>query len=151
MERMIADLPDLTRTRLGGAMRRGGLGNSSDSVVRFESRADATGHWDADRLAQVVSNLVGDAIEHGAEAPVDARRVRGGRAPEAHRSQQRRSDPVAGSGHDLRVAQSRDVGQPTQLGLGLFIARAMVIAHGGEIGVTSTAESGTTFEVALPR
>ena len=37
------------------------------------------------------------------------------------------------------------------LGLGLFIARAIVIAHGGEIGVTSTAESGTTFEVALPR
>ena len=40
---------------------------------------------------------------------------------------------------------------PRNLGLGLFIARAIVTAHGGEIGVTSTAESGTTFEVALPR
>ena len=37
------------------------------------------------------------------------------------------------------------------LSLGLFIAHAIVIAHGGEIDVTSTAESGTTFEVALPR
>ena len=40
---------------------------------------------------------------------------------------------------------------PRNLGLGLFIARAIVIAHGGEIDVTSTAESGTTFEVGLPR
>ena len=40
---------------------------------------------------------------------------------------------------------------PRNVGLGLFIARAIVVAHGGEITVTSTAGSGTTFEVALPR
>ena len=37
------------------------------------------------------------------------------------------------------------------IGLGLFIARAIVVAHGGDIGVTSTESSGTTFEVVLPR
>ena len=40
---------------------------------------------------------------------------------------------------------------PRNLGLGLFIACAIVIAHGGEISVTSSPESGTTFDVALPR
>jgi phosphoserine phosphatase RsbU/P len=37
------------------------------------------------------------------------------------------------------------------IGLGLFIARAIVVAHRGEIHVTSTAQSGTTLEVLLPR
>ena len=84
MERMIADLLDLTRTRLGGAipLKAGPTDLQSvceevvleiqathpEAVVRFESRGDVTGHWDADRLAQLVSNLVGNAIEHGAEA-----------------------------------------------------------------------------------
>ena len=40
---------------------------------------------------------------------------------------------------------------PHNLGLGLFIARAIVVAHGGEIRLTSTAASGTTFELTLPR
>ena len=37
------------------------------------------------------------------------------------------------------------------IGLGLFIARAIVVAHGGDIDVTSTESAGTTFEVVLPR
>ena len=41
-----------------------------EAVGHFESRGDLTGHWDADRLAQLVSNLVSNAIEHGANTPV---------------------------------------------------------------------------------
>jgi signal transduction histidine kinase len=41
-----------------------------DRTVRFESRGDVAGKWDADRLAQVVTNLVVNAIEHVETAPV---------------------------------------------------------------------------------
>jgi nitrogen-specific signal transduction histidine kinase len=40
---------------------------------------------------------------------------------------------------------------PHRIGLGLFIARAIVSAHGGHIQVSSSTESGTTFTIALPR
>jgi len=42
-------------------------------------------------------------------------------------------------------------GSTTSIGLGLFIARAVVVAHGGTITVSSSDECGTTFEVRLPR
>jgi signal transduction histidine kinase len=75
MERMIRDLLGLTRPRLGGsmpltrrpadlrqvceeAMLETGAGHP-DAVLRFQASGDLRGEWDADRLAQVVSNLVG--------------------------------------------------------------------------------------------
>ena len=167
MERMIADLLDLTRTRLGGAipLKPGRTDLQSvceevvlevrathpDAVVHFESHGDLTGHWDADRLAQVVSNLVGNAIEHGANTPVTlvAFEANGRVRLTVHNN----GDPIPPHAQ-ATVFQPLSRGtsdNPRNLGLGLFIARAIVIAHGGEMGVTSTAESGTTFEVALPR
>ena len=45
-----------------------------------------------------------------------------------------------------------DRGRPqTSIGLGLFIAREIVLAHGGSIDVTSSRESGTVFTVRLPK
>ena len=41
--------------------------------------------------------------------------------------------------------------RPGSIGLGLYIAREIVTAHGGTIDVTSTAESGTSFTVRFPR
>lgn len=77
MKRMIADLLDLTRVRLGGTLpltrRRTNLRQVSeealreicavhaDAVVRLEATGHLDGEWDADRLAQVVSNVVGNA------------------------------------------------------------------------------------------
>lgn len=167
MERMIADLLDLTRTRLGGVIplqpARTDLqsvceevvlevqASHPDAVVHFQYRGDVTGTWDADRLAQVVSNLVGNAIEHGGNTPVtlvvsgEGERVRltvhnRGNTIPPH-AQAKIFEPLTGgSSHGTR-----------HLGLGLFIARVIVVAHGGEIRVTSTEQSGTTFEVTLPR
>lgn len=167
MERMIADLLDLTRTRLGGVIPLKAVDTDlhnvceevvlevqasyPDAIVQFESRGDVTGSWDADRLAQVVSNLVVNAIEHGGKTPVtlvaseaDAR-VRltfhnDGEPIPAH-AQAKIFEPLArGTSNGAH-----------NVGLGLFIARAIVVAHGGEIHLRSTAESGTTFEVTLPR
>ena len=167
MERMIADLLDLTRTRLGGAipLKPGHTDLQSvcegvvleiqathpEAVVHFQSRGDVSGRWDADRLAQVVTNLVGNAIEHGAEAPVTL--VASEEGDRVRLTVHNHGEPIPPQARaTLFEPLSRGTSEgPRNLGLGLFIARAIVTAHGGEIGVTSTAESGTTFEVALPR
>jgi signal transduction histidine kinase len=47
--------------------------------------------------------------------------------------------------------QINDAGEQTHLGLGLYIARLIVEAHGGEIAVTSDEKRGTTFSLQLPR
>jgi len=167
MERMIADLLDLTRTRLGGsiplATRDTDLQSvceevlleiqvsHPDRIVQFESSGDVRGRWDPDRLAQVVTNLVVNGLEHGADAPVtlvacgDGDHVRltihNEGPPIPPDVQQTMFEPLArGSSEGTRNA-----------GLGLFIARAIVTAHHGDIRVNSAEQTGTTFEVRLPR
>jgi signal transduction histidine kinase len=167
MERMIGDLLDLTRTRLGGEIplnrTRTDLeqvcqevvleiqASHSDAIVHFSSSGNVTGEWDADRLTQVVSNLIGNAIQHGGKGPVtlDIREVgdtirlsvHNHGAPIPLDAQQTIFEPLARGGSDATQG----------IGLGLFIARAIVVAHGGDIRVTSTENSGTTFEVVLPK
>ena len=167
MERLIADLLDLTRTRLGGVIPLKAVNTDlqsvceevvleaqasyPDAVVHLESRGDVTGKWDADRLAQVVSNLVVNAIEHGGKTPVTL---------VASEAGERVRLAVHNDGDPIPAQAQAQIFEPLargtsegmhNLGLGLFIARAIAVAHGGEIGLSSTAESGTTFEVTLPR
>lgn len=167
MERMIGDLLDLTRTRLGGSIPLATVDTDlhtvceevlleihathPDSVVHFRSSGDVHGRWDADRLAQVVTNLVVNAIEHGRNAPVtliaceSGERVRlsihNDGPPIPPEVQQRMFEPLARGSSD----------RTHNMGLGLFIARAIVAAHHGDIRVSSAEQSGTTFEVTLPR
>jgi signal transduction histidine kinase len=115
--------------------------------IRVEAQDGCDGHWDRARLAQVFQNLLGNAIEHGApDAPVtvltgcDRTHVwakvtnRGAIPPEERR---RIFEPFRSS------AKSRG------LGLGLYIARAIVQAHGGTIAVDSR-EDETTFVITMP-
>lgn len=167
MERMIADLLDLTRTRLGGVIPLKAAhtnlqsvceevllevqASHPEAVVRFESHGDLTGNWDADRLAQVVSNLVVNAIEHGGNTPVVL--VASEAGERVRLTVHNEGEPIPSHAQatifEPLVRGTSD--GPQNIGLGLFIARVIVVSHRGDISVNSTAESGTTFEVTLPR
>jgi hypothetical protein len=168
MERMIRDLLDMTRARLGGAIQleRRAVDlqrvcdetmieirvSHPDVVVRLEAGGDLRGEWDPDRLAQVVSNLVGNAIQHGGGTPVTliaqadgdtvTLAVHNGGPPIPPDVVPFVFEPLA-RGHGDSAGPS--------IGLGLFIARAIVSAHGGNIQVRSSVDAGTTFTVTLPR
>jgi signal transduction histidine kinase len=170
MMRMIGDLLDLTRTRLGGGIPIARKPTNlqqicqdvalelqtfhPDAQLEWHAEGDLSGEWDPDRLTQVVSNLVGNALQHG-----DGTRV--------HLAATGTADEVALSVHNdgraipaevqasmfepLARYAPTDVGSTTSIGLGLFIARAIVLAHGGSITVLSRHTDGTTFDVRLPR
>ncbi|WP_233278085.1 CHASE domain-containing protein [Myxococcus stipitatus] len=111
-----------------------------------------TGRWDRLRLEQVITNLMSNALKYGHGSPVDVR-VRGDEH-EARLEVQDRGIGIApedaGRVFDRfeRAVSSRHYGG---LGLGLFITRQLVEAHGGSISLESTPGQGTTFIVHLPR
>lgn len=172
MKRMVDDLLDLTRTRLGSGIPLAPHPMDLDDLCRevlaelqafhpdrrFElhSEGDLRGVWDSDRLAQVLSNLVGNALQHGTQngpigvsASVEAQEVvidvhnEGPTIPRALLSNI--FEPM------VRTTDGGDAKGSTSLGLGLHIAREIVLAHGGTVKVTSTDRGGTTFSVRLPR
>ena len=127
------------------------------SDLRFASSGELTGAWDAPRISQVLSNLLGNAVEHGASgAPVTltVAGLDGEVVLRVHNS----GPAIAPSEiHGLFSPLKRlRPGAPatrnsTNLGLGLYIAERIVTAHAGTIDVASTEASGTTFAVHLPR
>jgi signal transduction histidine kinase len=175
MARMIADLLDYTRTRLGAGMPvspapmdLGALGRElfdqfraahPERELRYQADGDLRGDWDADRLRQAVSNLLGNAVQHGAaDAPIDLRLD--GTAPDAVVVVVHNGGPPIPPGELPRIfdplvrgssAQHPKVNRPGSIGLGLYIAREVARSHGGGIDVTSSAAAGTAFTVTLPR
>lgn len=172
MGRMIADLLDFTGVGLGAAMPLTPAAMDLDRLcrevvdetraahpgraVRYDPRGDLTGEWDAARLRQVVSNLLGNAVQHGA-GPIDVSAaadgpgvrvaVRNGGPPIPPDAVATIFDPLV-RGETMDARKDR---RPGSIGLGLYIAREVVAAHGGAIEVASSAEAGTRFTVRLPR
>lgn len=171
--KIVRDLLDFTRTQLGGGIpvkiERNDLALMCKEMVeeakayhpdrRIDLRSESTLLWwfDKSRMEQVVSNLIGNAIEHGeANAPVTVTlEVADGYAslcvhnaglPIDNRARASLFNPMT------RHLRSDDVkyGAEAGLGLGLFITAAIVSAHQGRIDVQSEADSGTTFTVRLP-
>ena len=173
MNHMVSDLLDFTRSRLGSGMpitrNKANLetvvrqavdevtASNPDRSVDVEFDGALEGQWDAGRITQALSNLIANAVHHGApqgrvtvtargEAdavtvavhnegqPIPSERLRHLLDPLA------RVKPEAGRTHDAH-----------HLGLGLHIAKAIAKAHGGRIEVESSAERGTTFTLPLPR
>lgn len=127
-------------------------------VFRLRVTGDPAGNWDSARLRQLLSNLLGNAVQHGgATSPIDVEvdgeasrvilTVISQGAPIPAEILPRIFEPmVRGYSPDERI--SRPTGS---MGLGLYIAREVVTAHGGQIDVKSSAEEGTVFTVRLPR
>ena len=168
MERMIGDLLDLARARLGGTIplqrRRVDLQELCEAValesgaarpdaeLRFTTNGNLVGNWDGDRLAQVISNLVVNAIQHGQGTPVTLTAMEEGDAVtvEVHNGGVPIPPAMMASIFEP-LARGGKAGGVHSIGLGLFIARAIVSAHGGEIGVRSSSDQGTTFTARLPK
>jgi signal transduction histidine kinase len=170
MERMIAQLLDLTRLRVGQGIEvtpaPADLGALAAAVVEqaraaapgvelcLEVSGDCTLDGDADRLEQVLDNLVGNAVQHGAQtAPVQVRV--NGTDPERLRLEVRNGGtvPADALGALFEPFRARGGSRSARagLGLGLYISRQLVEAHGGALEVRSAAAEGTCFTVLLPR
>lgn len=171
MARMIDQILDFTRIRLGKGLpldpRQIDLadvcrlateeleGETEAPRVRLEARGDVGGTWDADRLAQLVSNLVGNALAHGVPgAPVSILLDgRGGDEVvlEVANAGSIPAELLPGIFEPFAASRGRAGGASRGLGLGLHITRQIATAHGGSIDVASSDEGFTTFTVRLPR
>jgi signal transduction histidine kinase len=116
---------------------------------------DTGGEWDKPRIGQVLSNLIGNAVQYGfSDLPVGVT-ITGGLkdvSVAVHNEGVPIPRDVIRVIFDSLVRGEADEGDTsTNLGLGLFITKEVVTAHGGTIHVTSSEKSGTTFTARFPR
>jgi len=166
MQSMIEDILDLTHARLtpGLGLARDRervdlhdiLGRTIDELRATHRRelilegpaCQTTG--DPERLMQMFSNLLANAVVHGrADTPVTARitECTENAVVEIHNFGAISPELASTLFEPFRRAKSTTKG----LGLGLFIAKQIAHAHGGDIAVRSTETAGTTFTIQLPR
>jgi signal transduction histidine kinase len=137
---------DETLARFGSAIER------SSSTIEVRRSGDATGEWDASRIEQIVSNLLTNALKYGAGEKIEI--VVDGEAREVRLSVRDGGIGIAPADQERifrRFERAASERHYPGLGLGLFIVRELVEAHGGTITVQSALGQGTTFEVVLPR
>jgi signal transduction histidine kinase len=169
MSALIDDVLDFARVRLGSGVGleireagslASGLKDVIDEVrvahpaldIRDEISISGTVRCDQGRIQQVLSNLLGNAVTHGApDQPIVVRaEVRDGRLVLS----------VANGGEPIPPGDIARIFQPYWrpenskpgggLGLGLYICAEIVAAHGGTLEVTSCADDGTCFVATLP-
>jgi signal transduction histidine kinase len=168
--RMIRDLLDFTRARHGGSLPMQRKATDLHELVRAvvdEAQASCpdrsmevvqggggTGQWDPDRLAQVISNLLGNAVQYsppGTPVRVETLGEEDTLVLEVHNT----GTPIP---QELlpRIFDPMERGEAVDqaggnIGLGLYIVRSIVLSHAGTVTVRSTAAEGTIFTVRLPR
>ncbi|XXF81689.1 PAS domain S-box protein [Myxococcaceae bacterium GXIMD 01537] len=171
MRRMIAELLDFTRGRLGGGipihaapidyrqLLRQGVEELEaawpERTVRLNLGSGGfQGRGDADRLAQVVSNLGANALQYSPpETPVTLSLTDAGAEVvlEVHNEGAPIAPDALAHLFDPFRRARQEHSSVHGLGLGLYIVEQVVKGHGGRITVASSAEAGTRFRVTLPR
>jgi signal transduction histidine kinase len=165
MSRLISDLLDYTQgqvaggipitrapmdmAELGRRLIRDLSGIAAPRALTFAAEGDARGEWDELRVAQVLSNLVHNALHHGEGAVRVLVRDAGDSVVMR----------VSNRGAPIPPALLPSILQPFArgekgghgLGLGLYIVNELARAHGGSVAIESTAESGTHVTVSWPR
>jgi signal transduction histidine kinase len=172
MGQMVSDLIDFTRTRLGDGVPiiRAPMDLSAairevieeigiarpEHTLRCATDGDLRGSWDESRIKQLLTNLIENAVQHGVtqrpilvtgsaegDQIVLAVHNDGPAIPVAE--QARIFEPLVGASATSSPIIS------SNMGLGLYIVRQIVQAHGGTIDVASSESAGTTFTARLPR
>ena len=168
--RLIRDFLDFTQARVAGRIPVAPIPANLHDIARqvfdevvltqpdrkatYEHTGDANGVWDPDRIAQLIGNLLSNAFQHSPPAsPVSFRtygeaetvtiEVTNAGAPIPPRDLGRLFEPFE------RGSEAGGLGR--SIGLGLYISRQIVAAHGGTIDAQSTEAAGTRFTVRLPR
>ena len=174
MSKLINDLIDFTRTHLGPGIptrvKQGNLVAVCEEVVNELRTFHAEQHidlhtpakldaiFDDSRIAQVLSNLIGNAIQYGSiDTPITVRL----RTVDDHivitvnnRGKTIAPDKISSIFDPMvRIAASvnADYAERTSLGIGLYISREIIHAHEGRVDVASNPADGTTFTVTIPR
>lgn len=170
MTDLVRDLLDLALTRLGrgipitcAEMDMGDLlqnvvaeAAASDlrNRIRINTSGPLVGAWDRARLAQALTNLVDNAMEHGpSDGPITLT-ARGDESTTVTVAVTNEGPPIPRErigGLFAAMKGGGDVRDRGHLGLGLYIVDKIVKAHGGNIDVRSSEGQGTTFVVSLPR
>lgn len=171
MSRLIDRLLDFTRARLGKGLLLEKSWHDLEEVVRHGVEEERIAHpgrsievhgavtapfcGDRDRIAQLVSNLISNALAYSPptspvtvtlrDDPAEVRVVvhnEGAPIPRAL---------IPNIFEPFRRGEAGENASPRGLGLGLFIVHAVAVAHGGSVEAESGADEGTTFTVKLPR
>lgn len=176
MDEIVRDLLDFSTTHLGAGIpidaKPVDLGAVCIDVVEeartfhperdivLAASGELTGAWDDARMAQAFSNLVSNAIQHGRPDKPVAVSIEGAPTEVVFEVANEADvipaaklrtffDPVRRFA--IRPAHERSETGTANLGLGLYVVKQIVAAHGGTISVVSTAEQGVRFAVRLPR
>jgi signal transduction histidine kinase len=170
---ILNDLLEVTRSAFGSelplvraSMNMGELGMqlvkemralSGGKQIEIKIAGDTQGEWDRARMGQVFSNLIGNALQYSlgdSAVAVTITEQEDGVLISVHNE----GDPIPLDEQKTifdSLTRGKDSGPEgtgsAHLGLGLFIARKIVVAHGGKISVHSTQELGTTFSAVLPK
>jgi signal transduction histidine kinase len=169
---MITDLLEFTRTRLGRSIPITREATSIERICslaleeiraahpertfRLETSGDLQGQFDSARLQQALSNLLGNAVQHGGRNQTITLSAHG--EPEGITVQVKNygrpipEDQLQVIFNPLVQGPANEAGDmPASLGLGLYIAREIVAMHGGTMVAESSPDTGTVFSARLPR